>query len=457
VKKNFDASLVAGLICFSIYFLSHGIGYAGEKILTLPGTNYYNIDDDSHYDDGFGAAVAISGDYAIVSAPSWDPDEITDENDIDDMDWGSGWIFKRDEGGTGDWGMLTQLTDSNPRYDPYGRNDHLGYTVAMDGDTCVMCSGETALSQNWSAEYGACAIYYQNQGGTDNWGVKKWVYGHTEESKHYGYGCAISGGYLIVGERCYGSDWNGAAFIYYRDQGGADNWGPVKTFTGYPECAAFGVSVDIDDSASPVRAIVGADYNQSDPAGAAYIYERGATVTIWNLSATKTGDVNGDQFGHAVGIYGDWAVVGAPNVANGGTRRGAVYVYLRDGAGVWNLSDTLTPGNAEDYDKFGSAVSIDGSTLLVSAPGYGPAGSVLVYQLKDTTWSYKKKLTGSDSEFGDNFGYFYNSVTTISVSGDTAIVGAYDYDTTHNDEGAAYIFDLKGGDALVPINSLLLD
>ncbi|HOO90879.1 MAG TPA: FG-GAP repeat protein [Syntrophales bacterium] len=427
-----------------------------EKILTLPGTNYYQIDNNAHYDDQFGAAVAISGDYAIVSAPSWDPDEIANEEDIDDMDWGSGWIFKRDQGGAGNWGMLTQLTDSNPRYDPYGRNDHLGYAVAMDGDTCVMCSGETALSQNWSAEYGACAIYYQNEGGADNWGVKKWVYGHAQESNHYGYACAISGDYLIVGERAYG-EWNGAAFIYYRDQGGSDNWGTVKTFTGYPEYAAFGVSVDIDESSSPVRVIVGADYNQNGHAGSAYIYEQGGTVTTWTSVGTKDGATSGDQFGHAVGICGDWAVVGAPQVASGGIMRGAVYVYLRDGSGIWNLSETMTPTDAADYDKFGSTLSIDGTTLLVGAPGDDPAGSVYVYTLAGTTWSYKKKLTGSDSEEGDNFGYFYNSVTTISVSGNNAIVGAPGYDTTHNDEGAAYLFGLQGGGAQgAAVNLLLL-
>jgi hypothetical protein len=445
------------LSCLAVCLLTCQISYAKEKILTMPGPNYYNIDNGSHYDDGFGSAVAISGDYAIVSAPAWDPDVIADDSDIDDMDWGTGWIFKRDQGGAGNWGMLTQLVDSNPRYDPYGRNDHLGYAVAMGADTCVMCSGETALSPNWSAEYGACAIYDRNQGGTDNWGLVQWVDGHAEESQHYGYACAISGDYLIVGERNYGSDWNGAAFIYHRDYGGSDNWGTVETLSGYPDYAAFGVSVDIDDSASPIKAIVGADYNQNGHAGSAYILERGASVTDWTAVATKSGAANGDQFGHAVGIYGDWAVVGAPRVANGGTWRGAVSVYRRDGTGFWNLADTLTPADAADYDKFGSTVSIDGQSLLVGCPGDDPAGSVYVYILADSTWSYKRKLRGSDSESGDNFGYFYNSTTTISVSGENAIVGAYDYDTDHADEGAAYIFDIEQAGTQGAMHMLLLD
>jgi hypothetical protein len=239
--------------------------------------------------------------------------------------------------------------------------------------------------------------------------------------------------------------------------GGTDSWGSVKTFTGYPEYAAFGVSVDIDDSASPVRAIVGADYNQNGHAGSAYIIENTGTLTTWSTVDTKHGDTSGDQFGHAVGIYGNWAVVGAPMVSNGGTWRGAVYVYLRDGSGNWNLSDTITPSNSVDYDKFGSTVSIDGATLLIGCPGDDPAGSVFVYKLTDTTWSYKKKLQGSDSESGDNFGFFYNSTTTISVSGDNVIVGAYGYDTDHDNEGAAYIFDLKGGNVPGALDLLLLD
>jgi hypothetical protein len=421
----------------------------------MPGPNYYQTGSSEHYDDAFGAAVGISADYAIITAPAWDPDQITDGSDIDNMDWGTGWIFKKDS--SGGWSMLTRLLDSNPRYDPYGRNDHLGYAAAIDGDTCVICSGETALSQNWSAEFGACAIYNQDQGGTDNWGITKWVNGHTNrESQHYGYACSISGDYLVVGERAYGTtmDWTGAAFIYARNYGGTNNWGVVKEFVGYPEYAAFGTSVSVDASASPRRVIIGADYSQNGHAGAAYIYEQGGSETTWTTSHLKTGVTGGDQFGHAVGIKGDWAAVGAPYVANGGTRRGTVYVYLRDGGGSWNLFDTLTPADTADYDYFGSTISMEEGILLIGARGDDPAGSVYVYKLSGNSWTNRGKLTGSDSESGDSFGYFYNSVTTVDVSGDNVIVGAYGYDTAHNDEGAAYIFDL--GKGLAPGSLLLL-
>jgi len=433
--------------------------HAGEKVLTLPGTNYYNLEDGSHYDDAFGAAVAISGDHVLVSAPNWDPAFIADEADIDDMDWGTGWIFRRDLGGSNNWGMVTRLIEASPRYDPYGRNDRLGTAVAMDGSVAVICSGETALSPNWNAEYGACAIFYQDEGGPDNWGLWKWVQGTTNsESEHYGYACALSGDFLVVGERNHESDgdgWNGAAFIYYRHNGHGEGWGVVKSFTGYPGYAAFGCAVDIDAAASPRRVIVGADYAQDGQAGSAYIYEQGVAVTTWSLAVQKNGDVGGDQFGHAVAVHGNWAVVGAPHSANGGTRRGKVYVYQRSGAGIWNLADTLTPPDAADHDAFGSTVAMDDGSLLIGASGDDPAGSVYLYTLQDGAWSFRRKLTGSGTGSGDGFGYFYSSVTTASVSGGWAVVGAPGYDTAHNDEGAAFLFDLSGT-AVAPTNFLLL-
>lgn len=429
---------------------------AVETKLTLPGTNYYDITNNTEYDDGFGGAVGISGDYAIVSAYDWDPDEIANDEDIDDMDWGTAWIFKRDQSGV--WSMVTRLTESNPRYDPYGRNDRLGTSAAIDGDVCVICSGETALTQNWSAEYGACALFHKDQGGTDNWGVKKWVQGTTNtEGEHYGYAVALDSDYLVVGERNYGTDWNGAAFLYQRDYGGADNWGMIKSLSSFPDYAAFGVSAAVDGSASPVRVIIGADYNQNGHAGSAYIYEQGGAVTSWSLAATKDGDVNGDQFGHAVAIQGDWAFVGAHYNDAGGNNRGKVYIYKRNVAGAWSLDDTLTAPDAADNDYFGSALAVDGDALLVGARGDDPGGSVYVYTFGDESWSYARKLAAKGIEAGDNFGYNFNSVTSLDVYSNTVIVGAPGYDTTHSDEGAAFIFDLNDlGVILSPVHSLLL-
>lgn len=447
MKKIRYVLFVTGLV---YGLMTSGASMAADneiKKLTHPGPNYIcssgspGCATDQYGDDGFGGAVAISGDYAIVTAPKWNCDTVDNIDDYDDRLWGTGWIFEKDQDGTDNWGMVTQLTSANPPYDPYGRNDHLGTSAAIDGTTAVMCSGELTTSTNWSAEYGACGIYYKDNGSTDGWGIQKWVQGHSQESQHYGYACAISGDYLIVGERAYG-DWEGAAFIYGRNQGSVNNWGTLKTLSGFPEYAAFGVAVDVDGTASPVRVIVGADYSQNGHAGAAYIYEQGGTATTWTLvGGIKEGITTEDQFGNSVSIDGDWAVVGALRVANSGTNRGTVYIYQRDqgGAGTWGLKQTLTASDTADYDYFGSTVSIEGSTLLVGASGDDPAGTVYVFTESGGTWTQSKKLEGKNVVAGDSFGSYYSSKTSISLSGSYAIIGAYDTDGAYDQEGAAYI------------------
>ena len=81
-----------------------------------------------------------------------------------------------------------------------------------------------------------------------------------------------------------------------------------------------------------------------------------------------------------------------------------------------SVSD-LTP-----YDAFGYSVSLSGETALVGALGECAAGrdcgSAYVFRFNGTSWVEEQKLTGSDAETFDYFG------TSVSVSGDTALVGA---------------------------------
>ncbi|MFZ5862878.1 MAG: FG-GAP repeat protein, partial [Nitrospirota bacterium] len=64
---------------------------------------------------------------------------------------------------------------------------------------------------------------------------------------------------------------------------------------------------------------------------------------------------------------------------------GAVYVYTRDGAGVWTQQAYVKASNTETEDGFGRAVAVssDGDTVVVGATGEdssatgidGPAGN----------------------------------------------------------------------------------
>ena len=71
----------------------------------------------------------------------------------------------------------------------------------------------------------------------------------------------------------------------------------------------------------------------------------------------------GDRFGSDVAISGDTMVVGAPNQSDGG----AAYVFIRDNNG-WSQQAVLKASNEGLFDGFGTSVSISGNTIVVGAP-----------------------------------------------------------------------------------------
>src|SRR6202022_3594709 len=100
--------------------------------------------------------------------------------------------------------------------------------------------------------------------------TKKLTASDAAADDRFGYSVATNGEPVGVG--AYGKNSNtGAAYVFERNQGGAENWGQVKILT--PSDAAandrFGWSVAIDVDTVVVGALV-KDSNR----GAAYIFKR---------------------------------------------------------------------------------------------------------------------------------------------------------------------------------------
>jgi hypothetical protein len=147
-----------------------------------------------------------------------------------------------------------------------------------------------------------------------------------------------------------------------------------------------------------------------------------------------------DYFGGSVAISGDTAVVGAYEEDGAGSNRGAAYVFERNqgGADSWGQVTKLTASDAENDDYFGFSVAISGDTVVVGA--YDEDGAVInrgaayVFERNQgglDKWGEVTKLTASDAETGDRFG------RSVAISGDTAIVGAYTEDGGGSWRGAA--------------------
>jgi len=105
----------------------------------------------------------------------------------------------------------------------------------------------------------------------------------------------------------------------------------------------------------------------------------------------------------------------------------------------------ITASDAAAFDQFGNSISISGDTVIVGAAFDddvpSSSGSAYVFE-RDSggNWNEVAKLTASDAAASDFFG------VSVSISEDIAIVGASSDDTAAGtDSGSAYVFVKPGG------------
>ena len=81
-------------------------------------------------------------------------------------------------------------------------------------------------------------------------------------------------------------------------------------------------------------AIIGAfgdDGVSMTESGSAYIFVRDGTSWSQQAKLTASDAAQNDAFGRVVGIYGDYAIVGSHSNDDNGTNSGAAYIFVRDG------------------------------------------------------------------------------------------------------------------------------
>jgi len=208
---------------------------------------------------------------------------------------------------------------------------------------------------------------------------------------------------------------------------------------------SFGESVSISGD----TAIIGAtgDDDKGDGSGSAYIFVR-AGDGIWKQQAklTPADGAAGDIFGFDVSISGDTALIGAMRDDDKGDGSGSAYIFVRSGDGIWTQQAKLTAADGAGGDRFGTSVSISGDTAIIGASEDDDksedSGSAYVFvRAADGTWKQQAKLTPADGAAEDNFG------ESVFLSGDTAVIGAPDDDDKGKYSGSAYIF-VRAGDGI---------
>jgi hypothetical protein len=192
-----------------------------------------------------------------------------------------------------------------------------------------------------------------------------------------------------------------------------------------PDCASYTFSVSgigvakltasdgvADDTLGQSVAMSGnviiAGAPSSTGPGSAYIYRWNGVSWVQEQRLTASDGASGDYFGLAVGISGNYAVVGARYDDVGSTiDQGSAYVYFYNGIS-WSQQAKLLAADGAAYDTFGSAVAVSGDSIIVGARGESTApttanGAAYIFTRSGVTWPPKTKLTASDKASMDHF------------------------------------------------------
>ncbi|MFC1601038.1 FG-GAP repeat protein [Candidatus Sumerlaeota bacterium] len=360
--------------------------------------------------DAFGYTVSISGDTALVGAPyeGWP---------------GAAYVFTR-TGGV--WSQQTKITGDAEWWE----EDGFGWSVAVSGDTAVV--GE--LGEDDKGSGSGAAYVFTRSGGV--WSRQAKLYASVPaERDYFGISVAISGDTIIVGAQ--GEDWMGpyigSAHVFTR-AGGV--WSHQAKLTE-GERKYFGYSVAVSGD----TAVVGAP--RYGNVGATFVFTRSGGVWSQQIRLLASDYHSDDYFGISVSVSGDTAAVGAFGVDDGGPESGAAYVFTRSGA-VWTQEEKLTgPRDTALYDNFGDAVAISGDTTIIGVKYDDDlgnmSGSAYIFTLSGNDWIQQAKLTADDGAPDDGFG------ESVSISGDTAVVGTWGDDDAGDFSGSAYVFTRTSG------------
>lgn len=235
--------------------------------------------------------------------------------------------------------------------------------------------------------------------------------------------------------------FNGHAFLYRR--GPPDfEWRLEDAVSGDQGCCeGFGSwEADLDGDRVAVGSVsrdvgTGAE-------GMVYVFERldgGEWVRRAGLLAPDREEQA--QLGSAVALDGDTVVGGAPLHDHGAVDTGGAYVWVRQGPGDWGGVVELLPDVPQAGAWFGWSAAISGDTVAVGAPledtGAGAdAGAVHLFERVGPFWQRTERLVADDGSAGDQFGF------DVALDGDALLVGAPGADAdAGEDQGATYLFD----------------
>ena len=406
-------------------------------------------------EDGFGTSVAVSGNTVVIGAPL-ESSNATGVNGsgVNNYAPGSGaaYVFVRN-GET--WSQQAYLKASNT-----GAGDGFGWSVAISGNTIVVGayqedSNATSVNGNGSnngASAAGAAYVFTRSGET--WSQQAYLKAaNAGAGDLFGSVVALAGDTAVIGANREASQAtgingdlannaayaSGAAYVFVRSGTTWTQQAYLKasdTAAGAEFGSALGISGESIVVGSPLAA---------GGAGAVYVFIRNGTAWSQQARVQASNSAASSWFGQAVAISGETVVAGAPGEASNATGingnqanssaqdAGAAYAFTRSGV-TWTQQAYLKASNTGASDGFGRTIALEGSALIVGAPGEdstatgmdgnqadnasASSGAAYAFSRVNGSWSQYAYLKASNTGAGDEFG------KALAMANGIVVVGA---------------------------------
>ncbi len=394
--------------------------------------------------DFFGVTVAISSDTLVVGAPNKDL--------ASNADQGQAYVFVAPGGA---WSNLTQVAVLRASDGVAG--DRFGASVAMAGDRIVIGA------PRHDGGRGAAYVFVRPAGGWS--GVlnqnAKLLASDGLANDTFGTAVAVavqngSNDVVVVGaplDDAGAATDRGAVYVFERA-----SWAGTVTQTakltpgdgaggGYQLGTAVDVTLLLDDC----TVVAGAQFAPGAAGvatGAAYVFVKpsgGWVDASHTAKLTPSDGAANDNFGAAVAVRMDTALVGSPSGPGNTVDSGAAYLFVRNPATGWQdlaRGRSLYASDGANGRGFGRAVALSEDRLLavVGQPFNDPAAYVFrLESVSSFLITEQQKLVPSDPASLSDFGYAVHVSGWVSIP-ETLSVAVGAPRRLASTPGAAYLF-----------------
>ena len=194
--------------------------------------------------------------------------------------------------------------------------------------------------------------------------------------------------------------------------------------------------------------------------GQVRLFELSNNTNLWKQKGSAiNGPLAGSESGYSISLSGNGnrIAIGAWKDSSNGSNAGAVRVY--DFSAVindWRQQGQTLTGDAESYEGYATALSLDGLTLasgclnVDNANNVINAGQVKTFTWSGTSWNTKGIIQGADISY-----LYFGRALKLSGNGNSIVIGAPG-NILRESEGTAWVYRYQSGTTWTQLGQTLL-